>query len=956
MSAFTRLFGRSSAPSEASLLREELRLARLQMEADRTALHIQEQNYKRIAARFGIGQQEPPRDQSALSDEIKLRESWPGWFTPGAFGAIINPLSGFYDGIQPLMSTVPTLWDYTLNLGFYVTEAWLDILRMYARVWYSVTPQAQGVLKAIRDYVIHTGFDYQVQPKPGLRVAQSLPAKAQRVVDDFLTANQWFETEQDWHTRLHRDGEVFPRLFPMDSGITQVRTVEPWQVRGGNTTPENLFGVNTEPGDREKTRSYNLTMSGSTADAEEVFAFGTRDEYGAEVGRMTVIKINSDKQVKRGVSDFVATQQLFRDMTTLLQNTAVGEALRQALVWVQETTGAANPLVEMTAGGSTIPAGYTFAAPGTWGPGQIPTMDKNLQFKDGPKGSAANAQVAAQLAYQALSVYFRVPEWMVSGTSAANFAASLTQESPLVRMAQAEQKFLKNRFSEVVTMALTIAEEQEILEPGTVAKVTLNTEATPLVVRDAKGETDRNAVLAEKGLLSKRTWSVREELDRDAELESMEEERAYDAAHPAPTPPAPPGKPGQPPAAGVAPSTTPAAELARQAPRPESGNEGLKESVRLREEQSRGQPGNAGQFGSGGGAAKDDADEKAGKKKGTGKGGRSRAIQSELQALAVAKSPEIALTEPELAAVEESLKGLSKTALGRIGKAMNEAGANVAGSTAEELAESIMLNLRHREKERAPAAPNPEAAAQLDGAQKAFAKAKSLESLEAVASAANAAHKGLGYTARQAKVDEAVAGAVRAASEDAGERKMHGMAKAEPMRKVTIGGTQCVFADTPEGLNAAALSLRSMASSGHHPKLLAANKEIAFTGQKNAEDGYWEKEYGIKGFESNATGGDGRIVVYGGASIGADVFAHESGHNLAAQTWGATRPNKDSEYGRAQASEPPVSEYGSKSEAEDFAEAVMMYNSLAGRDTLKTKFPKKFTAIQNLLGDGASGK
>lgn len=570
-----RSWFRSRGPSEVDKLREELRLTRQQMEADRTALQLQEQHFKQLAGRFMFSPSSAHVGESAeLASEIALRESWPGWFTPSAFGAIINPLVGFYDGIQPLMSTVPTLWDYTLNLGFYVTEAWLDILRMYARVWYSVTPQAQGVMRGLRDYIIHTGFDYQVQPKPGAgRMRAALPDQCQRIVDDFLTKNEWFETESDWFLRLRRDGEYFGQLFPQDDGTTLLRSIEPWQVRGLNTTPENMFGVVTAKGDRERREYYRLTMSGNGTDAELIPAENMRDEEGRFIGRMFMGKTNTDKQVKRGVSDFVATQQLFRELSTLLTNTQVGEALRQALVWVQQTTGAGNPLVEIGPGGQTNAGSPpTFGQPITWGPGQIPTMDKNLEFKPGPVGNTTNAQSAMQLAYQALSVYFRVPEWMISGTSAANFASSLTQESPLVRMAQAEQKLLKDKFGAVVMMALRIAEEQELLEPGTVDKLVVNVEATPLVVREPSQETARNKTLKDSGLLSDRTWSVREELDYEAERENIEEEAAYKAAHP---PAAASGQPGAPtdPSAQPAPnweqSTTPAAEYARQAPRPE---------------------------------------------------------------------------------------------------------------------------------------------------------------------------------------------------------------------------------------------------------------------------------------------------------------------------------------------------------------------------------------------------
>lgn len=534
---------------EVLRLQTQIRQMEQQSEADRTAIQIEQRKLANL-----ISQLTPKANP--LAETIALREAWPsGWSNnyPG-FGSVINPTLAYMDGLAPLLATVPTMWDYTLNLGFYVTEAWLDVIRMYARVWFATTPQAQGVIRGLRNYVIHTGFEYQVQPKPDTRVAKELPLKAQRIVDDFLSKNNWYETERDWFLRLHRDGEVFPRLNPQDDGCTQVRTIEPWQVRGENTTPENLFGVITPVGDREGKRKYRVSMSGSGVDEQFV------DGPGYEAQRMCQFKINTDLQTKRGVSDFLCTQQLFRDLTKLMTNTQVGEALRQALVWTQQTTGAAATFTETFLGQTTAP-GYGMSAPNSWEPGQIPTMDKNLEMKPGPVGNTENARVALTLAYQALSVYFAVPEWMISGTSDANFASSLTQESPLIRSAQSEQKCLKNAYGSVVEMALKIAEEQDFLEAGSCDKLMLNIEAPPLVVREPAKETDRNKVLHDDGILSKKTWSVREELERETELENIVAERTDPVPTPAPTSSPANGKPS-------ASASSPAAVYADLAPRP----------------------------------------------------------------------------------------------------------------------------------------------------------------------------------------------------------------------------------------------------------------------------------------------------------------------------------------------------------------------------------------------------
>jgi hypothetical protein len=131
------------------------------------------------------------------------------------------------------------------------------------------------------------------------------------------------------------------------------------------------------------------------------------------------------------------------------------------------------------------------------------------------------------------------------------------------------------------------------------------------------------------------------------------------------------------------------------------------------------------------------------------------------------------------------------------------------------------------------------------------------------------------------------------------------------------------------------------------PKVMDAIGQVVHTTQKNKDDAYWEKQYGISNFESAATGGDGGIVVYSGNPVSTGTVAHEAGHNLATKIWGKTSPPKDSEYGKAQQSEKPVSTYGAISSTEDFAEAVKLF--VKSPDEMKREFPKKFAALKQIM-------
>lgn len=203
------------------------------------------------------------------------------------------------------------------------------------------------------------------------------------------------------------------------------------------------------------------------------------------------------------------------------------------------------------------------------------------------------------------------------------------------------------------------------------------------------------------------------------------------------------------------------------------------------------------------------------------------------------------------------------------------------------------------------------------------------------------------------------------ASVDVGEvSPKHGMTNPEKMKRLTLDdGLDIYYAHGLE--DKAADTLRDLAlakADGRIPKTLwEANNGIYHTTQRNNKDPYWEKEYGIPGFTSAATGGDGRIVVYNGDSMGPSTFNHEAGHNLATDLYGSPHPNSYPKPGKkyqaardyrdAQGQEKPVSGYGAKSAAEDFAEFARAYASKPDRNKLREKFPKKYAAFSQLIED-----
>lgn len=194
-----------------------------------------------------------------------------------------------------------------------------------------------------------------------------------------------------------------------------------------------------------------------------------------------------------------------------------------------------------------------------------------------------------------------------------------------------------------------------------------------------------------------------------------------------------------------------------------------------------------------------------------------------------------------------------------------------------------------------------------------------------------------------------------------GETKTAGMAAPENMQGVKVGSVNYSWGAGAE--RAAIETIRKEAAKieAMPPKLREATSSIIFTGKKSGVDEQIGKELGIKNYVAVATSdGKGVSTVYSGAPTTLGDTAHEAGHTVAKEKWGSFDPPPNSDYGKAQAVEAPVSKYGASHVREDFAEACRMYadkerptsggvEGLSPHEILKKNFPMKFKALRELL-------
>lgn len=430
---------------------------------------------------------------------------------------LISPFSNLYDGQNLLFPIFPGRYDSRVSSNYlFLTETQLDMLRVYSRFLYELNPTAKAPLHRLCDYTIAKGFTYTVVAKDDDNSSISLIEKSQDIVDNFIDKNDWHSYEQEIFLRSHRDGETFIELFPQED-YTAVRIVEPETIRNpgsaktvGGTEAEWKYGILTKAPDLATPLKYAVMHY---ADEENIRIVDAK--------QMLHIKVNVDRQIKRGLSDFLALQEIIQNIQKLLRAGVLGESVRQSIAYIRQFAQADLSTVQTLQNNNTsyeIPVLNTGKSPTLQPvqivqPGSVVDIPDGLEHQPPPLGASNNAVLMLQASYQQLASFWGVPQWIVSAdTGNTNFAASLTAESPFIKNIERRQSFYANNFKTLMKRVLAVELTEEEMR-----RIDIDVECQSAHVRDAKQETEQNQILHSNGIMSKRTWQLREELDPDME-------------------------------------------------------------------------------------------------------------------------------------------------------------------------------------------------------------------------------------------------------------------------------------------------------------------------------------------------------------------------------------------------------------------------------------------------------
>jgi len=414
-----------------------------------------------------------------------------------------------------------------------------------ARLLEGLCSTASNVLDVLSQFAIFTGFEYKVVSKaPGERKPVKAPIedgepaeptpedplvlKAQDVIDKFMLVNDWYSWECEIFRRSRRDGEAFLYLEPDPvTGLFLLRSIEPEQIKepqdtgsilsqlGVNSSMSWKYGILTPRDDTSRPEGYWVVSNYS--DAKNVGEYIPAEE---------VVHIKTewvDRCAKRGVSDFFSTANDIHSTRKLLRNLRESAAVQAAIAWIREhPEGMTVSRPAVVDARSTTQSGT--ATPAVRYDGAVCLdVSHGMTYKGGPIGSSAQNSLieVLQAALRAIGARWQIPEALVSGDSSnANLASALVAEAPFVRALQARQWHYKLAYEGIMRRVLEYAATTGQLGTATdtvLDRIDVTAEAPPVIPRKLAEETERNAILHAAGILSKQTWSAREDLDHEEE-------------------------------------------------------------------------------------------------------------------------------------------------------------------------------------------------------------------------------------------------------------------------------------------------------------------------------------------------------------------------------------------------------------------------------------------------------
>jgi len=445
-------------------------------------------------------------------------------------GSYVDLLDRFRDGSgasYPISN--PQDRRFGSNYPFWYSEQQLSLIRAQARLITTTNPNALGLLNGLSSYVIGSGFNYRIAPKGTIDIDESMVRRCQDIMERFIVENEWDIMEQEIFARSRTDGEVFLRLFPQPSGRLLIRTIEPEMVYQppGESFDTWSYGIETVKDDVFNVVNYHVDYNaprGKSDDNEPQINTSIGEFVRAD--RIIHIKCNVMKAMKRGLSDFsYETLDMFSLAGKLRKNLGEAASVQSAIAAIRQHDTATASQVE-----TFVESNIDFSVTGG-SPNNRQTDYQRLEpgsFLDIPKGMNYVQPPGAERSTDHLGIFqallrsagnrHNAPEWLTSANIAgANYASSLTAESPFLRNCLRLQVFYKRHLTRIAREVIRTAAEYGELPINILDVVDVMVTPPAVEARDKIADSQANQTYVDMGIKSAQT--VTQELGMDFNIE-----------------------------------------------------------------------------------------------------------------------------------------------------------------------------------------------------------------------------------------------------------------------------------------------------------------------------------------------------------------------------------------------------------------------------------------------------
>jgi len=401
----------------------------------------------------------------------------------------------------------------------YRTEAELALIRQESRWLAASHPFALSAMENRISYVVGSGHQYKVRPRPAAQIDQTTIEKIEAELLDFQERHEWGLRQQEIQRRMDRDGEVFLRLFDADGRLT-VRLIEPEQVRQPLGRQEALFGIEVDPLDAETVRAYWVQV-----DPRQLDSF---QRIPAE--QVQHRKANVDRTAPRGLPLLWSMRHNLRRAWKLLRNMSTVASIQAAIAIVRRHTGAtAGSIQQYVTRLATLQ--QTDSATGQtktyqqFPPGAIVDTPPGVEYTFPASGiDVAKYVEALQAELRAIAARLAMPEFMLSAdASNANYASTMVAEGPAVKMFERLQAEMIWYDIQIMRRALEVAERAGRLPDGVSRLVEIDAEAPIVLSRDRLKEAQADQILLALGVISPQTVAARHGYNYEQERSLMDQ-------------------------------------------------------------------------------------------------------------------------------------------------------------------------------------------------------------------------------------------------------------------------------------------------------------------------------------------------------------------------------------------------------------------------------------------------